>query len=84
MRRLAERGRKKIVMVAPRQDQFYSIEMIAYARAEAERRGLGFDVLEGATSDDNSRIEYDTPPNAPARRRPGALASRSSRSPRTP
>lgn len=56
--RLAERGRRSLMLVAPRRDQFYAIEMIMAAEAEAARRGVTLKVLEGATSDSiSSEIE---------------------------
>ncbi|MCG6882471.1 MAG: LacI family transcriptional regulator, partial [Silicimonas sp.] len=54
VRRLFERGRRNILLVAPPQDQFYSIEMIETARAEADRLGVRFAVLESASSDDGA------------------------------
>lgn len=56
VRKLAARGRKRILLVAPQKDQFYSIEMIDAARREAQALGLAFDVLDEATSDDASPV----------------------------
>ena len=42
-------------MVAPRQDQFYAIEMIEGATTEARKHGVDIAVLEGATTDDTSQ-----------------------------
>ncbi|MGR3512546.1 MAG: LacI family transcriptional regulator [Paracoccaceae bacterium] len=54
VRRLMERGRKNILMVAPPQHEFYAIEMIAGARAEAAQHGLTFALAEATTSYDSA------------------------------
>ncbi len=56
VRKLAARGRKRILLVAPQKDQFYSMEMNDAARKEADALGLAFQVLDGATSDDASPV----------------------------
>lgn len=50
--RLAERGRRALLLVAPRPEQFYAMEFVEAAKAEAYRRGVALRVLETATSDD--------------------------------
>lgn len=52
VRKLAARGRKSLVMVAPPRDQFYAIEMIGGATAEARSLGIDFEVLDHVSSDD--------------------------------
>lgn len=54
VRRLVERGRHSITMVAPPPDEFYAIEMADGARREAEMRGVAFHILTGATSYDDA------------------------------
>lgn len=49
--RLAEAGRKHILLVAPRPDQTYAIEMIGGTKSEAEKLGLKTTILTGATAD---------------------------------
>lgn len=51
---LHRRGRRNVLLIAPRQDQNYSVEMIAGARGAAERLGVHMAVAEGATSDDSN------------------------------
>lgn len=51
VKQLVERDRKSIAMVAPRQDQAYSIAMIDNAAEEAKRLGVKFTVLDNVNSD---------------------------------
>ncbi len=61
VQRLVERGKRNILMIAPRRDQYYAIEMIESATDEAARLGASFSVLEAACTDDHSsRIESAT------------------------
>jgi LacI family transcriptional regulator len=52
---MAARGRRRIAMVAPPQAQNYAQNMIEGAGRRAAERGIGFVVLEGATSDSPSQ-----------------------------
>ncbi len=54
VKRLVARGRKNLVLIAPRQDQTYAIEMIVGARAAAETCGIEFTILETTNSDSPS------------------------------
>jgi len=54
--RLAERGRKHILMLAPRLDQNYAKDMVSGAECMAQAKGVRFEVLKGATSDDGSVV----------------------------
>ena len=51
VRKLVERGRKSIAMIAPRQDQAYAMAMIENAAAEAKSLGVKFTVLDDVNSD---------------------------------
>lgn len=50
-RRLAARGRKRLLMIAPPREQNYSQHMTGAAAREAHDQGVDFEVLETATSD---------------------------------
>lgn len=54
MKRLAERGRKSILLIAPRLDQNYAIEMIKGATDAKSEAGQELDILVGANSDSPS------------------------------
>lgn len=57
VRRLASKGRKHLLMVAPPKSQSYAQHMIDGAQSAADELGVAFEVLEGATSDDpNSHV----------------------------
>lgn len=56
VRKLASRGRKSLVLVAPPKDQFYAIEMIEGAAEEARALGVGFEVLDPVSSDDAGAV----------------------------
>lgn len=47
---LVARGRKRILMLAPPQTEFYAIEMIRAARAEAAKSNVQFELIEDVTS----------------------------------
>lgn len=51
VRRLAERGRRSLALVAPPKNQNYSIEMRRNAAAEAARLGIAIDILDDINSD---------------------------------
>lgn len=51
LRRIAERGRRHLLLVAPPRDQNYAQLMIAAAEASGRELGVVVHVLEGATSD---------------------------------
>ena len=52
---LAERGRRRVAMIAPPFGQNYSIEMRGGATDAAAAAGIGFEVLSDVTSHDKSR-----------------------------
>lgn len=52
--RLAERGRRHVLMVAPPPNQMYARHMIDAAEAEARRRGVALVRLNTATSDEGT------------------------------
>jgi LacI family transcriptional regulator len=45
------RGRRRLKLIAPPQDQTYAMNMIEGARAAAEAAGAAFEILDGITSD---------------------------------
>ncbi len=49
--RLTSRGRKNIALLAPPPNQFYAMELIAGAKAQAEKVGATIHIVEDATSD---------------------------------
>jgi LacI family transcriptional regulator len=49
--RLMNRGRRRLMLIAPPQDQTYAMNMIEGARAAAEAAGAAFEILDGITSD---------------------------------
>lgn len=51
VKRLLSRGRRKFALLAPPRNQFYGMEIVAGARAEASKAGVSLKVVEGATSD---------------------------------
>lgn len=58
VRRLVERGRRSLVLVAPPTEQFYAIEMIEAAQDEAAAQGVPLVVLQGTSSDEAlARVE---------------------------
>ncbi len=56
VKKLAARGRKHILLVAPPPNQMYARDMIAAAEAEARARGLAMTRLGSATSDEATEI----------------------------
>lgn len=54
VKRLAARNRKSILLIAPRQDQTYAIEMIAGAQAAALDVGVDLTIMEDTNSDSPS------------------------------
>ncbi|MEO0945605.1 MAG: LacI family transcriptional regulator [Pseudomonadota bacterium] len=51
VKRLTARGRSKFLLLAPPRNQFYGMEVIAGAQAEADMAGVSLKLVEGATSD---------------------------------
>ena len=60
MRRLAGKGRRHALMIAPPLDQTYAQHMVAGARAAAEEAGMAMQVAEAATSDSGMAMVRQT------------------------
>lgn len=58
VRRLAERGRKNLLLVGPPMDQSYARHMRDGAQRAAQELGITVEVLRGATSDDTNEIVH--------------------------
>lgn len=56
IRKLAERGRTTLLLIAPPINQSYARMMIEGAADEAAKLGLDFSLLEAATSDDQTQV----------------------------